>query len=95
MRPLDIIKKRVEETREKKMRAEVELEQLNKREADYYAEATELVGEPVRSPEDIRKHRDQLKKKVGGEMKTLAHELKSINALTEEDIKTLKEEGYL
>lgn len=77
------------------MRAEVELEQLTKREASYYEEASELVGETVRSPEDIRKHRDILQAKVTGEMKTLAQELRSIDAFTDEDIQTLKEEGYL
>lgn len=95
MKPLDILKKRTAETRDKKMRAELEVEQLKKQEARHYAEATELVGEPMTTLADIERHLEAKKESVQAEMKTLAQELKSIDAFTEQDIATLEQEGYL
>lgn len=95
MKPLDILKKRVAETKDKKMRAELEVEQLKKQEARHYAEASELVGEPVETLADIERHRDEKKANVQSEMKTLAQELKSIDALSEQEISILEQEGYL
>lgn len=95
MKTIDLLKKRVNETRDKQMRAEVERDQLKKQEAAYYEEASDIIGEKVTTLEQIGKHRDEKTAAIVAEVKQLAQELLAINALTESDVQQLKEEGYL
>lgn len=95
MKPLDILKKRVNEVKEKHMRAEVETEQLKKTEASLYEEASEIAGRPLTTPEEVAEVRDEKADEIRNIMANMAKELHAIGQLSEQDIDTLKREGYL
>lgn len=95
MKPLDILKKRVNETKEKHMRATVETEQLKKTEAALYAEASEIAGRELTTPEEVAKVRDEKADEVRSIMGNMAKELHDIGQLSEQDVEILKREGYL
>lgn len=95
MKPLDILKKRVQETKEKRMRAEVETEQLKKNESALYAEASEIAGRTLSTPEEVEKVRDEKAEETRRIMSDMAEALREIGQLNEQDIATLTEAGYL
>lgn len=95
MKPLDILKKRVNETREKHMRAKVEAEQIKKNERRLYEEASEIAGRELSTPEEVAAVRDEKAAETRKIMTDMAEELHKIGQLTEQDIEVLKKEGYL
>ena len=95
MKPLDILKKRVNETKERHMRAKVETEQLQKTEASLYAEASEIAGRKLSTPEEVIAVRDEKADEVRKIMTDMAEELNKIGQLTDRDIEILTKEGYL
>lgn len=95
MKPLDILKKRVQETKEKKMRAEVETEQLKRQESVIYEEASEIAGRTLSTPEDVATVRDEKAEETRKIMEKMAEALHDIGQLNEQDIRTLTEAGYL
>lgn len=95
MKPLDILKKRVNETKEKHMRATVETEQLKKTEASLYEEASEIAGRTLTTPEEVAQVRDEKADEIRNIMGNMAKELHDIGQLSEQDIDILKREGYL
>lgn len=95
MKPLDLIKKRVAETKDRRMRAELETEQLKKTEAAIYAEASEIAGRPLASLEDIEQVRDERAEETKRHMREMAEALQAIGQLTDADVALLRREGYL
>lgn len=95
MKPLDILKKRVQETKEKRMRAEMEIEQLNKNEASIYEEASGIAGRKLSTPEEIAEVRDEKAEETRRLMSEMAESLHAIGQLDERDVSTLREAGYL
>lgn len=95
MKPLDILKKRVQETKEKRMRAEVETEQLKKNESVLYAEASEIAGRQLSTPEEVEQVRDEKAEETRRIMSDMAVALRDIGQLDERDITILTEAGYL
>lgn len=95
MKPLDVMKQRIQETRNKKTRAEMQIEQNKKQIDSLYAEVSELAGKPVSTTEDVQKIRDEQLGLTNQTMRKMAKELDEIGVLTESDKELLRSEDYL
>lgn len=95
MRPLDIMKKRIQETRDNKTRAELQIEQNKKQTQELFNEVSEIAGYEVKSIEEVQALSDEKLKQTKDTMQQMAKELESVGVFTESDRKTLRDEGYL